>query len=193
MNLPEGQRGRLVALGLLLILLIGVFEIALQPAWQNYSGLLEQIDDSRFELQRYQRIAADLPALREQQQALQVQQPLQPHLLSGENRALAGAGLQRHLQDLVGRHGGRVLSARALRPESDGALERIALNSRFQIDLDGLQKVIHELENGRPLLSISQLQITVLQTHRRQTVGNIDVRLTLSGLRPADQEESGRG
>lgn len=191
MNLPQGRRGQANAVGLLVLLLFLVFKVALQPAWDSYAGLLEQIDDSHSELQRYQAIASQLPTLRKAYQRTNSQQPLAPYLLQGNNRALAGASLQRQLQDVVSSNGGRILSSRTLEPVSQGGLERIALNARFQIDMQGLQKVIHATENSRPFLRISQLNITARRRGRGATL--LDVRLTLHGLRKPRQEERQRG
>lgn len=192
MNLPQGQRGSLVALGLLLIVIMVIFKVALQPAWQAYAGLHEQIDDASFDLQRYRRVAASLPALREIDQRLSTEQPLAPYLLKGDNRALAGASLQRYIQELVGRHGGRILSARTLKHEAAGNLEHIGLNTRFQIDLVGLHEVVYALETGRPFIRIQQLNITSRQMRGRKSSGHLDVRMTVSGLRPT-KGGAGRG
>lgn len=191
MNLPQGKRGQFNAVGLLVLLLFVVYKVALQPAWNSYAGLLEQIEDSRSELQRYQAIAAELPTLRNAYHRTRSQRPLAPYLLQGNNRALAGASLQRQLQDAVSSNGGRILSSRTLEPVSQGELERIALNARFQIGMKGLQKVIYTTQNSTPFLRISQLNITARRRGRGTTM--LDVRLTLHGLRQPRQEEQRRG
>lgn len=193
MNLPQGQRGQIVALALLLIVLFLLFELAAKPLWGKYTALQNDIDEASFNLQRYQRIAADLPKLRQSQLQLQKDQPLQPFLLGGQNRALAAAELQRHLQKLAAEYGGRILSARALTPQEAGPLESIALNARLQTSVPGLQQLMHALENGQPIVRIEQISISVRASRRQEQIGQLDVRLTISGLRAADDRERQRG
>jgi len=193
MNLPQGQRGQIVALALLLIVLFLLFELAAKPLWGKYTALQNDIDEASFNLQRYQRIAADLPKLRQNQLQLQNDQPLQPFLLGGQNRALAAAELQRHLQKLAAEYGGRILSARALSPQEAGPLESIALNARLQTSVPGLQQLVHALENGQPIVRIEQISISVRASRRQEQIGQLDVRLTITGLRAADDRERQRG
>jgi len=193
MNLPQGPRGRLLAAGLLLIPLLVILQYLVIPGWNSYAGLRESIEDNREQLQRYRRIAADLPALRQQLQRVNREQPLAPFLLAGRNRALASASLQRHLQELVRTQGGRILSLRALRYESEGELERIPLEVRFQVDIPGLQQIIYELESGQLHTVIEQLNITMRRTRAARQASDLDVRLTLSSLRAAGEEAPDRG
>lgn len=193
MNLPQGQRGQLVAVTLLLIVLFLFYKLAVAPLWQQYAGLREEIDEAAFDLQRYQRIADGLPALREQHQKLVEEQPLKPFVFNGKNRALAGAALQRHLQAIAGRNEGRVLSARTLKHEADGPMEAVILSARLQIPVDGLQKLVHELENGQPMIRIDQINISAIQSRGRQRAGMLDVRMTLSGLRIPSAEDGASG
>ena len=93
LNLPEGSRGRILAVGLLLIPLLLLGKHLVMPAWSSYAEINEEIDDAHFELQRYQRVAATLPKLRKQHQELSRINPLEGHLLLGKNRALAAAAL----------------------------------------------------------------------------------------------------
>jgi len=193
MNLPTGRRGKLVALALLVICSVLVFELAVQPTWRAYMSLRDDIDEAGLQLQLYRAVAGQMPALHELKQRLASENPLQPYLLQGRNRALAAAMLQRHLQDLVTEQGGRVMSMRALHHETVGPLEKIKLNARFQVDTPGLKKVVLGIEGNRPLLLVEQMNITSPQSRTRSRTAHLDVRLTLSGLRVPADTESGNG
>lgn len=179
--LPTGQRGRLLALGILLLPLLVIFNWVLLPAWQNYAELRDEIATDTDQLQRYRRIAAELPQLRTQVREQAQQQQLAPYLIAGNNPAQAGASLQKYLQTMVNARGGRILSLRSLKAEQDGAFERVPLNARLQIDTEGLQQVLYQIETGRPLLRIDQINITARRV--RGGSAQLDVRLDLSGLR----------
>jgi cell shape-determining protein MreC len=94
MNLPTGAVGRLLALALLLLPLALLARLVLVPAWQAYQAQGEQIARAGAQLQNYQRLAAQLPALREQLAILRDQQVLTPYLIDAPNSALAAAGVQ---------------------------------------------------------------------------------------------------
>ena len=185
---PEGTRGKVLAIGILLIPLIVIARFAIVPAWQAYQGLSLEIEESRADLQRYQRIAAQLDSLKRQQLELSGQQPLAVHLLRGKNYALAAADLQRHLQELVKTHGGRILSLRTLNREIEGAFERIPLNVHFQVTPEGLQKILYALETDRLYVTFEQFNISPVRAGRKKQTGQMDVRLTISSLRAARNE-----
>ena len=189
MNLPQGQRGQLMAVGLLLIPLLLLWQFALKPAFGLYLELQDDISTQQDQLARYQRIAAGLPELQAQQQRMQREQPLAPFLLEGKNRALASASLQRTLQELVRQHGGRILSLRTLKHEATGALERLPLDLRFQVDTRGLREIIYALESSQRITLIDQVNITARQMRGARDAGDLDVRLTLYSLRPAGTED----
>ncbi|MFM1891743.1 MAG: hypothetical protein RLZ44_820, partial [Pseudomonadota bacterium] len=65
MKRPTGSAGRLLALALLLLPLALLARFLIAPAWQAYAAQAERIAEARAQLQRYQRLAAQLPALRE--------------------------------------------------------------------------------------------------------------------------------
>lgn len=190
MNLPSGSRGRLLALALLLLPLALLLRFAVVPAWQAYTAQGERITETRAQLQRYRRLAAQLPALREQVAGLREQQVLTPYLIDAPNSALAAAGVQQRLQDMARAHQGRILSTRVLRSESDGPFERVTVNARMQIQLEGLQAMLYELETSQPYLFVDELSVMAraVRRYRRaapDTAGPLETRLTLYGLRRA--------
>jgi general secretion pathway protein M len=191
MNLPTGATGRLLALALLLLPLALLVRFAFMPAWQAYQDQGEQIARASAQLQDYQRLAGQLPALREQLAALREQQVLTPYLIDAPNSALAAAGVQQRLQTLADAHGGRVLSTRVMRGSPDGPFERVAVSARLQVSLEGLQSMLYELETGEPYLFVDDLSVMSRPVRRgRQTVaggsGPLETRLTLYGLRRAE-------
>ncbi len=193
MMYPDGTRGKVLAIGILLIPLILIARFAVVPAWQAYQSLSVEIEESRSDLQRYQRIAAQLDSLKQQKLELSGQQPLAAHLLQGRNYALAAADLQRYLQDLVKTHGGRILSLRTLNREREGAFERIPLNVHFQATPEGLQKILYALETDQLYVTFEQFNISPARRGRKKPTGEMDVRLTISGLRAARSDGGENG
>ena len=184
MNLPVGIRGRLVALGLLLIHVILVFELILVPLIERYSALNSDIVELEQDIARYQTLLAELPRLRSTIEQLDTSKPLAPYLLEGDNQALAAASLQRRLQQSATRLGVRVLSLRVQPPRQVGPLERIAVEARLQSSLDALHDLLLDIEAGMPTTFVDDMNISVRVARGRVDASNyLDVGFTTYGFR----------
>jgi general secretion pathway protein M len=159
----------MVAVGLVLIPVLLLFRFAVVPAWSAYQSIGEETWDAQHKIERLKRLAANLPELERQEQALRSANLLTPYLLSADNSALAAANVQRHLQDIVNAHNGRVLSTRVLRSQPDGPFERITVNARLQLSLEGLQSLLYELETATPFLFVDGLSVIARTTRARRT------------------------
>lgn len=198
MNLPTGRRGRLLALALLLLPLALVVRVAVLPAWQAYADQGERIASARDQLQRYQRLAAQLPALRDQHTQLHELQVLTPYLIQAPNSALAAASVQQRLQEIAQVHAGRILSTRVLQGTPDGPFERVVVNARLQIPLEGLQAMLYELETSQPYLFLEDISVMSRTIRRSRSIttatsSQLETRLTVYGLRRAAAEGAERG
>ncbi|MCB1801378.1 MAG: hypothetical protein KDI82_06795 [Gammaproteobacteria bacterium] len=184
MNLPQGTRGRLVAVALLLIVLILATEFIVRPLADIYRAGVDENFDMRRDITRYRHLLAEKPALEQLAERLRTNDPLAPVTLTGGNPALAAAELQQRLQEAARKNGVRVISLRILESESEGPLERIGVDTRMQTDIRGLRNMLFELETGSPYMFLDGLSIRTRNTRRRQSTGeNLDVRLSLHGLR----------
>ncbi len=194
MTLPQGVRGRLVALALLLIPLILLVRFAIWPLAASYASSGSTLDATREEIARYQRLLSELPALESAVATLEQTRPLAPYLLSGMNRALAAADLQRRLQTAAEKYGVTILSLRVRTPVADGPLERISVEARLRADVRELRDLLYFIETARPYLFVEDLGINVRQTRRlRNAPPGLEVSLTLYGLRAADGTEDTGG
>jgi general secretion pathway protein M len=184
MILPEGPRGRWLALGILLIVVGVLVRLIGLPLGSWYVSLLEDRQLLLAELQQAQRIAQYLPALQAHSRQVASRQALDAVLWPGSNRALTAANLQHVVQQQVSRQGGRVLNTRVLPTRQSSALESVSLQLVCQIDVTGLQTLVHALTQHQPLLFFEQVSIQV-RPQAEQT--SLSVRLVLSGLRHPNQ------
>ena len=194
MTLPLGLRGRFVALAILLIPLILITRYLVWPIADYYLSAADALEETRKDIARYQGLLDQAPALRSAVAELDRTAPLAPFLLSGSNRALAAAGLQRHLQEAAEKHDGSVLSLRVQNPVDDGPLERISVDARLRASIGDLRDLLYAFETTSPYLFVEDLNITVRQSRRRKTAdtGQLEVRLSLYGLWTA-QDPSAQG
>jgi general secretion pathway protein M len=185
MTLPEGTRGNLVAVGLVLIPVLLVFTYVLAPLARAYTGINEEIASLQDDIARYQRIIAQLPALEAAASDASQAQPLAPFVLAGQNEALAAAGLQQHLQRVAAASGVRILSLRVQTPVNTGPFQGIPVEVRMHTDTAGLRNLLFGLETGNPYVVIDALNIAASPARRRSqpAADRLDVRFILSGLR----------
>ena len=190
MNLPVGVRGRLVALALLLIPLILLVRFVVWPAAGAWMEREDELAETRLQITHYRRLLAQMPALREAAAQFEQTRPLSSLLLSGGNRALAAADLQRSLQRAVEEQGATMLSLRVKPTAPQGTLERIAVEARLRSDVRQLRDLLYYVETSTPYLFIDDLSINV-RTARRRSPRNdlLDVTLTVFGLRQAEALE----
>jgi len=186
MTLPTGNRGRWVALGLLVLVVALLYRLTLAPLWQRYRALAPAIAEQRDQLQRYQRLAARAPRLQQQLKVLRDDARFNDYLLGGASSALAAAGLQQRLQGLAQEHDGRVLSTRVIQPQPDGDFEQVSINARLRIDLAGLQALLYGLETRPPYLFVRNLNV-YRQGRRQDDDGKLEVQLDIHGLRLAGE------
>jgi general secretion pathway protein M len=188
MMLPQGPRGRLVALGLLLIPVILLARFVVWPLVTTYASSGSALEATRDQIARYQRLLNELPALKAAVTDLERNNPLDPYLLTGMNRALAAADLQRRLQEAAEKHGVTILSLRVRPPVTEAPLERIAVEARLRADIRPLRDLLYYVETTTPYMFVEDLGINVRRSRRARTAPTgLEVNLTLYGLRTPDQ------
>jgi len=185
-TLPTGSAGRLLAMALLLLPIAALVQLAVVPAWNAYAERGEQVEAARGQLERFQRLAAQLPAMRAQVAQLRDQDLLAPYLINAANDALAAVELQERLKAIALAHEGRILSTRVLQTVPDGAFERVIVDARLEIPLEGLQDLLHEIETRRPYLFVEELSVMSRPQRRgvqAAAAETLETRLTFYGLR----------
>lgn len=188
MTLPTGMRGRLVALGLVLIPLLLLLRFAAWPLIDRLSSAEEERAAKRAAIAHYQRLLAQAPGLEAAVSRLERTRPLASYLFAGGNRALAAAGLQRTLQASAKKNGATVLSLRVMEPVADGPLERIPVEARLLAGIGEARNLLYEIETATPYLFIDTIDIDVRRSRRRQTAAAepLSIRLVVYGLRASD-------
>jgi hypothetical protein len=154
--LPEGTRGRVLAVSIAVLMLCVVFAVVVMPLLNVYAASAQALDDRRALLGRYERAAADLPKLRASSQGTRPDGVL---LLTGATDALAAADLQSTLKDLVEGGGATLDSAQTLPPETLGNFRRVGVRVSFSGGLELLTTVLLGVEAAKPVLSVGSLEV----------------------------------
>jgi hypothetical protein len=108
-------------------------------------------------------------------------------LIRSDSATLAAADLQQRVKALVESVGGTLVSAQPGEGAEAGPFTRVDLSVRMLITIGALQKVLHDLESGAPLVVIDQIQVLSRRTRttrrrgrrvpKQAATGQLDVRL----------------
>ncbi len=110
--------------------------------------------------------------------------------LNGANYALAANALQQYVVENVESNGGKLVTVGVEQPQSGeapGAARRVVVQATSDLDVDGLQALLHTLETGRPLVLIDNLSVRRPATRREgeddsKTTPRLTVELRVMGF-----------
>jgi general secretion pathway protein M len=188
-RLPDGFRGRILALGLLAVLLALLWTAVISPLFDWYAARAEIIAERRGFLAHATALAETLPALR---QAAGRAGPPKTALLDGKNDAIAGADLQGMVQEMAATAGISLASAEMLPGEPCGSYRRIGVRITFVADWPVFVALLQVIETNRIRLLVDDLQL-----HAVAKVGlngpaapRLDTSLTVLGFRTAHEADA---
>jgi general secretion pathway protein M len=157
-QLPEGARGRALALAIALLGLAALYFLILSPVLQFYSDRADVLDRRVVMAQRYKALARELPALRVADKTWRDGAGGEL-LLDGSSDALASAALQGVLKGLVEDAGAKLSSSEILQPAADGNFRRVGIRVVFSGDIKLLTAVLKGVETSRPFLSVGDFSL----------------------------------
>lgn len=150
---------RIVALALLGAAIALPYRMVVAPLQESYQELSDQAASRRDMLGRYQRLADSREQLRQRLQTLRDNPAAQAGFLTGESETLVAAELQNLVRSIVERGGGRLESTQIMPPITDGVFRRVTLRVRMSADVDGLFRILYDLESMLPYLFLEGLDI----------------------------------
>lgn len=80
-------------------------------------------------------------------------------MLAGSTEGIAGANLQKRVNEVVKLHNGNARSFQIQSPEKEDRLTRISMNISLKANIVSLQKILHDLETGAPFVFIEDIVI----------------------------------
>lgn len=162
--LPQADRGRWVALGLLVAVLGLVYLAAFHWFVLAHVGYNERIAELQDQLTRFRAAAAQRPELEQQLERVRRYQRTNDYFLREASQGQAAAQLTNRLKQVVASNARtdnscQVLSTQPQPVREPEQFERVTLEVRLRCDIDDLMLVLHELENGVPLVFIDDVSI----------------------------------
>lgn len=187
---PLQQRS--LAVAILIMLMLAIYGLMISPIITRYQTANEQIDNLSFQIAKYQAIAESRQQASLQLKQLQKQNERSGYLLKGRTPALLSANLQQHLKKLVAQSGGELIRVQPLR-HNNAQLPSVSLRVQVRADVTQLLAQLYKLENGKPLLTISEISVTANPVRkssyaRKSVIQPLDIRFQLTGY--SDHEEA---
>jgi hypothetical protein len=175
MSMIEPVYSKLAAVGILLMLLLGGWILLAEPYVDLWQDRLAQAEH----LQRKQNALSALIGEREhferQYRALSESEALQAVFLDDKPGALADTRLQRIVREVVEQSSGRVLqvaiaktrtTARSQASGETRVERKVTVSVMMQGSIESIYSMLHALENGRPLILVSNLEVTHVKSRR---------------------------
>lgn len=183
-RLPLAQR-RLLALGVLALVLALSGVLLVGPVVARHLYLDGKIAELRDQLERYKAVAHTRTSTEQALAYMKRQGLAQRYYLQSPSEALASAELQQHAKRVIERNSGQVVSTQVLAGRRVGTGIVATLRVSMRGEIKTLQRVLYELETGRPLLFLDQVSITgyganVVQTQVRREP-ELTIRFDMSG------------
>jgi general secretion pathway protein M len=178
--LPEGLRGRLLALALTLTALAVLWAGCLQPLSDWHASRAEALEQRRLLLQRMTALVATLPEL--QQESLGEHAPAAA-LLEGQSDAIAGAALQTEMQRMATSAGAELNSMEMLPGEQRSAYRRIALRITTAAQWPVLVELLRAIKQGSPRMLVDDLQLRAPPIELRTSNQAISAAFTVFAFR----------
>ena len=180
--LPDGARGRLLALALTVTVLVVAWAGCVQPLLDWHASRAEALEQRRLLLQRMTALAATLPEL--QRQSSGEHAPV-ASLLDGSTDAIAGAALQSQVQQMATMAGAELNSMEMLPGEQRGAYRRIGLRVTTAAPWPVLIGLLRAIEQGSPRMLVDDVQLRAPPIEMRTSSQPISAGFTVLAFRSA--------
>jgi hypothetical protein len=159
-TLPTGRNGRALAIGLVFVTLAVAWLAVGSPLIGWYSARAAHLAERRLFAAHMTEIAAELPALQQQEHRLASSVPVRTVLLQGSTNAIAAATLQQTIQSLASGAGATISSTETLATQTSGHYRLI----RLQVSLNGtwpvLVHLLQAITTAQPTMLVDDLRVT---------------------------------
>jgi general secretion pathway protein M len=157
-RLTLAQR-RLLALGVLALVVTLSVGLVVGPVVAQHRYYDGRIAELREQLERLTAMARTRTRSEQALKYMKQHGPVQRYYLQSRSESLASAELQQHAKRAIERNSGQVVSTQVLASQRFGNAAVATLRVSMRGDIKALQRVLHELETGRPILFLDQISI----------------------------------
>lgn len=187
--LPEGPRGRALALGLTALVLAALWLGVGQPLVQAYANGADELERRSMLASHMAEVAGSLAELRREFAVRRTADRMPANAtLEGKSDALAGAKLQSLVESMSNSAGGHLTSTDALPAQQVGAYRRIALRLTVDARWAVLMRLLQAIERATPAMFVDDLQIRAGPTAAKANEPPLYISFTVQAFRAAAPE-----
>ena len=180
-DLPEGIRGRVLAVLLLVVVLAAIWAGIAVPLTDWFAERADIIDRQTTLARRMGQLAADLPTLRTRATVTQAAAPVA--VLDGASDAVAGAALQQRLQQIGTGLGAALSSTEVLAGEPVGAYRRIGVRLAVSARWPVIVRLLEAIAANTPRLLVNDLQVQAMRSVVSDPDPSMNVTMVVFGFR----------
>jgi hypothetical protein len=158
-SLPDGWRGRLLAMALNLVVAAVAWAAVVAPVLDWYSERTQYLDERRAVARKLAEEADTLPALRAEAARADAAGPAPSALLEGDTDAIAGAALQLLVRQMAAGSGVSLNSVEVLPAEAIDGYRRIGLRVALAARWTELAQLLASIEQAAPRMLVDDLRI----------------------------------
>ena len=162
--LPPRQ-SRMLAVGLLGVAVILGLALVLAPFLLLHRHYDRAIEVTQDHLERYRRIAAQMPELKQALEAVRARDGRR-FFLHNTAPNLAGAELQDLVRGAIEKNSGRITTIQGAPPRDDGRFRQIGINVQLFATTPNLQKILFALETQTPYVLVDSITVRPLNAFR---------------------------
>lgn len=190
-GLPTGRTGQALALGIALAVPLLLWLGLVAPLAGFHQDRAEELERRQALVQRMERLAAQLPALRQQASAPAAASA--SALLEGESDAVAGAALQEAVQAMAAAAGAVLTSVETLPAERAGQYRRVSVRVSLNASWPVLVQLLESLAQSSPRMLVDDLQVQSSPLILQMATRPLDASFTVIGFRAAGPQRDGSG
>lgn len=163
------QHQKLLSWGLLLLVLVVLVFLIIIPAVQKSLELNERIEDGYKQLTRFRQIAVATPELMQEFQRVQENGLDKLFYPAGMTSAQVAKELQKHLNTVITRDNGVLVSSEVVEDQQDetepqnAVYQRVMVKAVFHCSTALLREVLHQAYRARPLMFVESLDIKPME------------------------------
>jgi general secretion pathway protein M len=173
---------RLVALALLIGCVAAAWFAIVQPLLDWRTAAEDRLAEAEATLMRFRTVAAQSDDIVRQAATLRDVAEREALFLPGATEGQASAALQDAIKGAVDAADARADSIQALETSAEGGLTRIAMRVRLTADTKSLQRLLHALEAGRPVVLLDGVDVRARSFRADGQERNLDVRFDAVGF-----------
>jgi general secretion pathway protein M len=183
--LPEGPRGRALALGATAIVVAAAWLAGVQPLLDTYAERTDELQRRGALAARMADVAASLPELQREAEAQTSDVQPASATLEGTSDSLAAASLQGLVEGMANGAGAHLTSTEALPAEQVSAYRRISLRLTVDASWPVLIRLLQQIERATPRMFVDELQVHAQPAAEKLREPPMDVSFIVLAFRAA--------